>query len=155
VLAKDPVTVTQEIGRRRVVREGVDDLLGRPGRGGMLGDIEVEDAPAVMGEHDEDEEDTQAGGGCREEIDRDQVSDMVSEERPPGLRGLGAPLRHEARYRALSDVDAELQEFSVDTRRTPQGIRFGHRPDECGDLGVDARAASEPEIVLSAIRIVR
>jgi hypothetical protein len=27
----------------------------------MLGDIEVDDTPAVMGEHDEDEEDTQAG----------------------------------------------------------------------------------------------
>ena len=53
----------------------------------MLGDVEVDDAPVVIGEHDEDEEDTQAGGGCREEIDRDQISDMVSEERPPGLRG--------------------------------------------------------------------
>jgi hypothetical protein len=27
----------------------------------MLGDIEVDDTPAVLGEHDEDEEDTQAG----------------------------------------------------------------------------------------------
>jgi hypothetical protein len=63
LLAKDPVTVAQEIGRRRVVRESVDNLLGRPGRGGMLGDIEVEDAPAVVGEHDQDEEDAQARWG--------------------------------------------------------------------------------------------
>ena len=108
----------------------------------MRGDVEVDDAPAVMGEHDEDEEDTQAGGGCREEIDRDQVSDMVSEERPPGLSGFGAPLRDEPGDGALGDIDAELQEFPVDAGSTPQGIRRGHFPDESGDLGIDGRAAA-------------
>ena len=82
----DRVAIAEEIGRRGVVREGVHDLLGRPGRGGMLGDVEVEDAPAMVGEHDEDEEDAQARGGHREEIDRDQVPDVVGEERAPGLR---------------------------------------------------------------------
>jgi hypothetical protein len=43
--------------------------------------------PAVVGEHDEDEEDAQAGGGHGEEIDRDQVPGMVGEERPPSLGG--------------------------------------------------------------------
>ena len=56
----DRVAIAEEIGRGGVVREGVHDLLGRPGSVGMLGDIEVEDAPAVVGEHDEDEQDAQA-----------------------------------------------------------------------------------------------
>ena len=56
----DAVTIAEEIGRRGVVREGVHDLLGRPVRGGMLGHVEVDDAPAMVGEHDEDEEHTQA-----------------------------------------------------------------------------------------------
>jgi hypothetical protein len=30
----------------------------------------------------------------------------------------------------------------VDARRTPQGIRRGHRPDEGGDLGADGWAAA-------------
>ena len=59
----------------------------------MLGDVQVDDAPTVMGEHDEDEEDTQAGGGYCEEIDRDQVLDVVVEERPPSLRRKSARLR--------------------------------------------------------------
>ena len=46
------VTVAQEIGGRGIVRERGDDLLGGPG-GGMFGDVEVDDAPAVVGEHDE------------------------------------------------------------------------------------------------------
>jgi hypothetical protein len=57
VLAVDLVAIAQEIGWRGVVRERVYDLLGGPGGGGVFGDVEVDDAPAVVGEHDEDEED--------------------------------------------------------------------------------------------------
>ena len=53
----------------------------------MLGDVEVEDAAALVGEHDKDEEDAQLRGGHREEIDSDQVPDMVGEECAPGLGG--------------------------------------------------------------------
>jgi len=56
LLAVDLVTVAQEIGRRGVVREGVHDLLGGPAGGGVLGHVEVDDPPAMVGEHDENEE---------------------------------------------------------------------------------------------------
>ena len=72
----DAVAIAEEVGRRGVVWEGVDDLLGRPGARGMFGHVEVEDAPAVVGEHDEDEENAEPSGGNGEEIDRDQVPDM-------------------------------------------------------------------------------
>jgi hypothetical protein len=142
LLAKHPVTIAQEIGRPRLVREGVHDLLGRPGRGGVLGDVKVDDPPAMVSEHDENEEDAQAGGGHGEEVDRHQVPDMVGEERPPGLRRSRTTLRHEAGDGALGDVDAELQELAMDARGAPQGIRRGHLPDEGGDLGADGGAAS-------------
>jgi hypothetical protein len=83
----DLVPIAEEIGWHRILREGTDDLLGGPGGGGMLGDVEVEDAAALVGEHDKDEEDAQLRGGHREEIDSDQVPDMVGEERAPGLGG--------------------------------------------------------------------
>jgi hypothetical protein len=87
LLAIDLVTIAEAIGGRGVIREGVHDLLGGPARGGMLGDVEVQDATAIVGKHDEDEEDTQAGGGNGEEIDSDEVPNMVGQERPPGLGG--------------------------------------------------------------------
>src|SRR5882762_2564760 len=52
----DGVATAEEIRWGGVVREGIHDLLDRPSGGGMLGDIEVEDAPAVMGEDDQTEE---------------------------------------------------------------------------------------------------
>jgi hypothetical protein len=67
------------------VGEGVHDLLRPPVGGGMLGDVEVEDATAMVGEHDEDKEDAQTHGGHCEEIDSDEVPDVVGQERPPGL----------------------------------------------------------------------
>ncbi len=52
----------------------------------MLGDVEVEDAPAMVGEDDKDKEHAQLGGGHGEEIDRDQVADMIGQEGSPSLR---------------------------------------------------------------------
>ena len=43
-LTVDRVAIAEEVGRGGIVREGVHDLLGRPSGGGMLGDVEVEDA---------------------------------------------------------------------------------------------------------------
>jgi hypothetical protein len=67
----DVIAIAKEVGWPGVIREGVHDLLGRPLRGGMLGDVEVNDAPAMVSEHDEDEEHPQARGGDREEIEGD------------------------------------------------------------------------------------
>jgi hypothetical protein len=88
LLAIDLVTVAEEIGGGRVVRERGDDLVRGPDSGRVLGDVEVDDPPAMVGKHDEDEQDAPARGGHGEEIDGDQVPDMVGEEGPPGLRRL-------------------------------------------------------------------
>ena len=90
LLAVDTVAIAEEVGRRGRVREGLHDLLGRPVRGGVLGHVEVDDAPAMVGEDDEDEEHPQPRGGHREEVDGDEVPDAVREERAPGLRRRGA-----------------------------------------------------------------
>ena len=88
-IAIDLVAIAEEVGRCGVVREGLHDLLGRPLRGRVLGHVEVDDASAMVGEHNKDEEHPQARRGHREEIDRDQVSDVVGEEGAPGLSSLG------------------------------------------------------------------
>jgi hypothetical protein len=76
--AIDAVPIAQEIPRGLVPREGINDLLGGPLRGRMLGDVEVDDAPAVVSEHDEDEENAEAGDGHGEEVDRDHVGDRLA-----------------------------------------------------------------------------
>ena len=137
LFAVDLVTVAQEIGGRGVVRKGIHDLLGGPVGGGMLGHVEVDDAPAVVSEHDENKEDAQARGWHREEIEGDQIADMVGEERPPGLRRQGAPLRYEPRDGALGDVEPQPEKFPVNSRGAPQRIGRSHPCDESLDLNID------------------
>jgi hypothetical protein len=89
----DAVPIAEEVRWRGVVRERLHNLLGGPVRGGMLGDVEVDETSSIVGEHDQDEEYPQARGGHREEIDGDQVPDVVGEERPPwdgGVRRFGS-----------------------------------------------------------------
>ena len=108
----------------------------------MLGDIEMNDSSAMMSEHDENEQYAEPGGGNREEIEGDEISDMVGEERPPRLGWRCAPLRHQPGNGALREVDVELEELGMDAWRTPEGIRRGHAPDQSLDLRVDGRATS-------------
>ena len=49
----------------------VHDLLSGPSRGGMLGDVEVQDPTPMVSEDDQVEEHPQLSGGNGEEVDRD------------------------------------------------------------------------------------
>jgi hypothetical protein len=141
-VAVDAVAIAKEIRRCAVIGESLHDLLRGPVGGGMLGHVEVDDASAMVNQHDENEEDAQARRGDREEIEGDQIPDMVNEECSPGLRRPRTPLRHEPRDGALGHVDAELQEFAMDARRAPQGVRGGHTEDQSLDLSLNLRATS-------------
>ena len=129
LLAVDLVTIAEKVGGRGVVWKGLDDLLGGPVSGGVLGHVEVDDASAMVSKHDENEEDAQAHGGHREQIEGDQVLDMVREERPPGLRRLGTPLGDQARDGALGHVEAKLEELAMDSWCAPERVRDGHAGD--------------------------
>ena len=66
--AVDTVPIPQEIARGLVPWGGVNDLLGGPFRGGMLGDVEVDHAPSMMGQDDQDKEHRVPHGGNHKEI---------------------------------------------------------------------------------------
>jgi hypothetical protein len=118
-----------------------------------------------VGEHDEDEEDAEPSGGHGEKIDRDQVPDVISQERSPSLRWRRAPLRDLARDGALGHVEAKLEEFAMDSWSALERVRDGHAgdPDDLiycdgsGDGGIDlaclrraepARVSRPPRLTL-------
>jgi hypothetical protein len=85
----------------------------------VLGHVEVNDAPAMGSEHDENEENAQTHGGDREEVERDQLSDMVREERPPGL-GRGGSRFGIKRETVRSDTSRPSLRSSPWMRGAPQ-----------------------------------
>ena len=64
----DPVTVAQQVLGRVGPGGGLDDLLGRPLSRRVGGHIEVQDAPTLVGEDQEDEEDLVLLGRHDEEV---------------------------------------------------------------------------------------
>ena len=62
-----------------------DDLLGRPLSCRMRRDVEVDDAPAVVTQHDKCEEDAKRRRRHREEIDRGDIGQLIVQECSPGL----------------------------------------------------------------------
>ncbi len=129
-IAVNRVSVSHEPSRGGVIWEGFNDLLRRPFRGGMAGDRKVDDPSALVGKQHEDEEDAASDSRDREEVHRDERWRVIGEERAPGLARWPLSTTEESRDGALGDVDAELQEFSVDPRRSCPYQKLG---TSCGD----------------------
>src|SRR5712664_4208217 len=106
--------------------------------------VEVHDLAAMLQQDYEYVEHTE---GCRrynEEVDGDKVGEVVLEERSPGLRRLLRSTRHETRNRALRNLKAELEQFTMDARRAPERIAERHGANELGKLGTDRRSTRSP-----------
>ena len=84
-LTVDRIAIAQQPAGRRVIRKRLNDLLRGPGGRRMRRDVEMNDPPAVMEKHDEDEQDSTGDGWYGEEIDRAERGDVIREEGSPGL----------------------------------------------------------------------
>src|SRR5207245_4523458 len=76
--AEDAVAIADEKPGRRVVGEGLDNLLRRPSRGRGIGHVEMYDSAAVMEEDYEHVEHAERRRGHDEEVDRDKIGDVIS-----------------------------------------------------------------------------
>jgi hypothetical protein len=93
VVAVRAVPIPHQVLRSGVVGKRLDDLLGGPLGGRVLGDVEVDDLAVVQGEHDKREKDLEVDRGHGEEIHGDELRHVVLDERPPGLQIGSAPRR--------------------------------------------------------------
>ena len=83
----DRVPIAEQIFGRRVVGEGVDHLAGRPRGGRVIGDIDMDESPAVVTKNDEAEEQTEGQRGDDEEIDGGDLFQVGLQEAAPSGRG--------------------------------------------------------------------
>src|SRR6201998_1381716 len=117
-----PIPVTNGIAGSLFPTACFRDLICDPFCGWMRCDAEAQNmSPAVP--HDQQSIE-QAKRECRndEHIHRSDAVSVVAEERPPALgRRVSSP-DHVLGHARLSDIDAELEEFSMDPRRSPQRI---------------------------------
>jgi hypothetical protein len=86
-LTVDRVAIPEQVGRSRVLRERLDDLLGRPDGRSMIGDVEMEEFAPVMPKGDEDEEEMEGEGGDDEEVDGGHVAEVSRQKSAPRRGG--------------------------------------------------------------------
>jgi hypothetical protein len=85
VFPENTIPISQQIPWCRLKGEGFDYLLCGPLRRGLVGYIEMKNRATLVGQHDEDIEDTKGGCGYRKEINGDQVGEVIIEKGPPRL----------------------------------------------------------------------
>jgi hypothetical protein len=130
------IWVSDQVTRRLPIADGLDHLLCCPLGRGMFRHIEVQDLTAVMRKHNQNKQDPKRNGRYCEEVDRDKILNMVVQESLPVLRrGLGSSW-HPSRDGSFRYFDPELQEFAVNSRCAPEGIRICDVPDQLPDLVV-------------------
>jgi hypothetical protein len=118
--------IPEEKSRGPLPGKRLAQLLRGPGRGRMVRDPHVHGTTALVSDDDQDEE--QAACRCRhhEEVRRHDLSDVIAQERPPGLRRRSPMADHVRDDGALTDVQAQFQQLTVDPRRTPERVGPRH-----------------------------
>ncbi len=119
-VAEDRVSVTVKEPWFFSAGESLDDLLGGPLRGRILGDVEMNDAPSIVREYHEDVEHFESQRGHGEEVAGRADVHVVADEGPPVLTRTIARLflDHVTLDRGLGDMVAELSKFVSDSRRS-------------------------------------
>src|SRR5215831_1577459 len=88
--------------------------------------VEMEDASAVVSQNQEHVKHLKSDGGHSEEVYRNHGLDVIIQKGPPGLRRWLSPACNVLAHTRFADVDAQLEQFTVDARRTPEWIVAAH-----------------------------
>jgi hypothetical protein len=122
LIAGDTVSITEQVGRSRIIRERLDKLAGGPGCRGMVGDVEVDGQAAVVAKDDEGEQQAEGEGGDDEEVDRDELSGVRRKEGAPRGRWPRRGPVHVLGDGQLGDLVADQSEFGLDAAAAQVGF---------------------------------
>ena len=153
--AKCSVIVTDEIFGRRVPRECFGNLPRQPLRRWVLGHRKPQQLPPAMAKNNKCEELPKGNRRNNDKINRCNLLHMIAKETLPGLQWPPLPRRHVDRNRRLRDIDAQLEQLTVDPGSAPQRILKTHPSDQVAHLFADPWSATARTGLPSPIRSVR
>src|SRR3989442_8010214 len=139
-IAVDGVPITEQVLGCGLFREALDKLLGGPGGGWVVGDVDMDEFPTVVAKDQEPEEQAEGGGGDDEEVDSDDVTERRLKEgaRRGGWPRRGAP--HVLGDGELGDFLAQEPEFGLDSAPAPGRVHSGHAADQRAEFKIERRA---------------
>ena len=134
--AKGYIPVEDQVARCGVVRECFTQLLRHPLTCRMLRDVEVQNAPTIMSNHEEAIKHAKGQRGHREEIHRRNGLTVVAEESRPSFRRFGVPRRfvHPVQYGSLRYPKTKHLELAMNARCAPSRVLDNHLEDQFTQL---------------------
>jgi hypothetical protein len=100
----------------------------------MGGHSEVQYASPLVCQHQEDIKDLEPDRRYGEEVNGNHTLHVVLQESPPGLGRRSPAADHVLAHAGLADVDAKLEQFTVNPRGTPERIVAAHRTNQGADF---------------------
>jgi hypothetical protein len=112
--------------------KGLTQLLGNPQARWMLGDVEVQNAPTVMGDDEKTVEHTETDRRHSEKIHRRNGFPMIMKKGKPALGGLGISRStlNPPGDRSLGNFKTQHEQLTMDARRSPSSIFGDHLEDQ-------------------------
>src|SRR5277367_6837769 len=102
----------------------------------MFGDGGAYDLPTIVRQNDHDVEQPKRRGRNNEHIDRSDALGVTPQEGPPVLRRCSPSSHHVLRDGRLADLEAELEQLTVDPGRTPERVGAAHLPNKIANLAI-------------------
>ena len=124
------IIVAHQIGRRRVPRKCLHDLLRQPLRRRMPGHRKPQQLPPSVAHNKKCKQALEGQGRNHAEINRSNRLRMVAQECPPALGWRSSASDHVLGHRRLGDLEPKLQQFTMDARGAPQRVFPVHSSDE-------------------------
>jgi hypothetical protein len=113
------VSVADEVPGRLLPREGFGDLAGDPVGRGVGRDVDPDQVTSLEPDDHQPIEQLEASGGHDEQVNRTNMRDVIAQEGLPALRWRSASSNHVLGHGRLGDLEAQLEQLTVDARRTP------------------------------------
>ena len=128
-VAVTSIPIADQITRELLPTTGRRQLVGDPFRRWVCGNAEPEDLSPAVPHNQQSVEQSERDGRNDKQIHRGNAIGMIAQERLPALRRRTSPAHHILGDAGLPNVDAELEQFAMNARRTPQWVCSAHLLD--------------------------
>src|ERR1700730_6636184 len=135
------ISVPNEILGCLIPGEGFGDLSGDPFGGRIGGDVDPHQVASLKLDDHQGIEQLEANGRHDKHINGGDVRRMIAEKGLPALRWRPTSAYHVLGDSRLGDIEVQLEQLAVDTRRSPQWVRPAHFANKGAQLSWDPRSA--------------
>src|SRR5665647_652565 len=141
--AIDAIPITDEVVRSLIPRECLCYLTRNPFRRRMACNVDPDEVSTIHPHDDEAIEQIEANGRDNKQVHGGDIWGMIAQESAPSLAWRPASLDNVLSDARLRDLNAELEQFTVDAWRSPERVLDTHLPDQRSGFSLYLRSPSQ------------